>query len=278
LKIPKKSRLQAGDPFISAENEAKQKIIMEIDMYKVEEIFRILSQEKKELRPEYAYKTAEEGLLRAMYFFRWCNKKELDNTDRIVEAFAKKKIPEQQVEHFGSALIMIDHYETEPLVKDAIREIEEKVREKTGKSTLEQVESQKIERRTYKNVYLTFAESIENLKKRVINLRKTFINSWVIVAVLLVINVVLSITTVYQRFLNNYLPGVIAGNPMLEQTGGNILAFFLFLFPSFLILFFNRHKMAEYSERGKKYPEEIRKMEETLDSFRSTLEEKNITP
>jgi hypothetical protein len=245
-------------------------------MYKVEEIFKILSQEKKGLKPEYAYKTAEEGLLRAMYFFRWCNKKGLDTTDRIVESFAKKKIPEQQVEHFGSALVMIDHYETEPIVKDAIREIEEEVRKKTGSPAMEQVESQKLEKRVYKNVYKSFEESIENLKKRTVYLKKTSRNTWIFIWVLLAVNFVLAFLGTYQQLLNTYLPATVEGNPILQQYGGNIIAVIVFLLPAFIVIFVNRHKLSEHSLRGKEYPEEINRMENTLASFRSTLEEKKV--
>jgi uncharacterized membrane protein len=245
-------------------------------MYKVEEIFKILSQEKKELKPEYAYKTAEEGLLRAMYFFRWCNKKGLDNTDRIVESFTKKKIPDQQVEHFGSALVMMEHYETEPVVKDALREIDENVRQKTGKPAIEQVESEKLERRVYKNVYKTFEESIENLKNRIVYLRKTSRNTWIFIGVLLVINTVLAVLGTYQRLINAYFPGMVEGSPVIQEFGGSILALLIFLIPSFIVLIVNRHKLAEQSLRGKEYPEEIKKMETTLSEFRNTLEEKKV--
>lgn len=244
-------------------------------MKNVEEIFKILSREKKTLKPEHAYKSAEEGILRAMYFFRWCNKKNIKNPDKIVDMFVKGTVPEKQTEHYATALVMIDHYDTDPEVKDVIRYINEKVKEKTGKEVIENIEEGKVQRRILKNIYSTFHSSVCRLKKRAEKLRKSFLWFWVSAAVLLVLNVALSITGIYQQAVNSIFPPDSA-SLFIQKYGGFIVAVVLFVMPLLLLGYFNRHKLSEHGKKSSDYPEEIREMEETLSRFKQKIQEKNV--
>jgi hypothetical protein len=244
-------------------------------MHDVETIFKTLSMENKSLKPGYAYKTGQEGLLRAFYFFRWCNKNGIDTADKVIEQFVKKKVPEQQTEHFGAALMMIDQYESDPSVKEYLIYIEENVKVRSGgKGVLEIIEPQKAERRVLKNVVTTFREAVESLKKRSQGIRGSSKAVWIIIGILLVVNLTLAFTNVYQHILDQAIPKLLKGSLFLRRFGGEVLAGILILFPSLAILFVNRHKLSEHSRKGGEYPQEIRKMEKALAEFEETLKKR----
>jgi len=245
-------------------------------MYKVEELFRILSREKKYLKSGHAYKPGEEGLLRAMYFFRWLNKKDYKNTDKVVEAFIKNKIPEKQIEHYGCALRMMDNYETEEEVKNAIIHINEKYKKKTGKEILESIPEAKIQRRVLKNIYNTYNESLERLKKRSKALKSFMSILCVFIAILFVVNVGMVLTGVYHGLLISIIPEVLEGNNFLLKYGGNILGAILFILPSLIILYVFRFRIKEYSEQSGDYPRIIEQMENNLNKFKDKLAELNV--
>lgn len=245
-------------------------------MYKVEELFRVLSKEKKDLQPDHVYKPAEEGILKAMYFFRWLNKKDYKNTDKVVEAFIKNKIPEQQMEHYGCALNMIDNYETEEEVKKAIIYINEKYKKKTGKEILDSIPEAKIQRRVMKNIYNTYRESLDRLKNRASALKSFMTILWVVIAILLIANVSLVLTGVYHVLLVKMIPGVLTGNEFLLKYGENILGALLFIIPSLIIIFVFRRRIDEYSKQNSVYPEFISRMESKLNEFKKKLDELNV--
>ncbi|MCD4784057.1 MAG: hypothetical protein K8T10_09565 [Candidatus Eremiobacteraeota bacterium] len=245
-------------------------------MYKVEELFMVLSKEKKDLKPNHAYKPAEEGLLKAMFFFRWLNKKDYKNTDKVVEAFVKNKIPEQQLEHYGCALNMIDNYETEEEVKKAIVYINEEYKKKTGKEILDSIPEPKIRRRVMKNVYIAYKESLDRLKNRARALKSFITILWVAIAILLFTNVALVLTGIYHVLLIKIIPGVLSGNEFLLQYGGNILGALLFIIPSLIIIFVFRHRINEFSKKSSVYPEFISLMENNLNEFKMKLKELNV--
>ena len=245
-------------------------------MEKIEDIFVLLSGEKKSLKPEHAYKAGEEGLLRAFYFFRWLNKKDYKTLDDVVEAFNKNKIPEQQLEHYGSALVMIDHYETDERVKKALVSINDKYKEKTGKDVLYNQKDKRIERRVLKNIYQVFTDSLDRLKNRTVDLKKSNTTIWVVLVVVLAANIALVATGVYYNMLMSVIPGLMINSQIMSKYGVAVLAGILFIVPALLILIMSRHKLSEQAAKGGEYPEAIARLEEEAKKFRSILEEMKI--
>jgi len=245
-------------------------------MYKIDELHKILSQEKKDLKPDHAYKTAEEGLLRAFYFFRWLNKKEYKDADKVVEAFLKNKIPEQQIEHYGCALLMIDCYQTDENIKRALRYINGKYKEKSGKDVIDGIEDKKTRRRILKNMYQVFLESVENLKGRQKDLKFSNLTVWISILILLATSVILVANGLYMKFLLVVLPQLAFKDTtiiFLDKYGVAIMAGIIFIIPSLIILLISRHKLIEYSLKGKIYPGETVQMEMQLNEFKKKLEE-----
>ena len=245
-------------------------------MKKIEDLFKLLSQEKKLLKPDHAYKPAEEGLLRAFYFFRWLNKKDYGNLDRVVEAFAKNKVPEQQIEHYGCALVMIDYYETEKEVKEALLYINDQFKEKTGSDILFKIKDKRVERRVLKNVYKIFNEARDTLANRTQSLKKSSISVWVFLFVFLAINIILVGTGVYYNFLMKIVPSLMADSKIMEKYGVAVLAGILFIIPALIIILVSRYKLTEQVSRGNEYPELILKLNEGLDEFKQKLEAMKI--
>jgi len=245
-------------------------------MYETGEIFSLLSKEKKDLKPDHKYKTCEEGLMKALHFFRWCKKTEVKDADKVVELFIKKKIPEQQVEHFGAALVMIEHYDTHDIIKSALKYINDQVIEKTGKPILDSIEPPRVERRILKNIYTSLEEAVERLKTRSISLKKSYKGFWLTILTFFILNVSLVGLGIYNKLILHFVPEAYAGKTLLGHYGGLIVAAVLFFIPSLLVLFLNRHKLSEHNAKGSDYPEEIQKMEETLEAFAKKLAEKKI--
>lgn len=245
-------------------------------MEKIEDIFVLLSGEKKSLKPEHAYKAGEEGLLRAFYFFRWLNKKDYKTLDDVVEAFNKNKIPEQQLEHFGSALVMIDHYETDDRVKKALVFINDAYKEKTGKEVLYNQKDKRIERRVLKNIYQIFTDSLDRLRNRTVDLKKSNTTVWVMLVIILAVNIALVATGAYYNLLMSVIPGLMIESQIMSKYGVAVLAGILFIVPSLLMLVMSRHKLSEQAAKGGEYPEAIARLEEDAKKFRSILEEMKI--
>lgn len=245
-------------------------------MEKIEDIFVLLSGEKKSLKPEHAYKAGEEGLLRAFYFFRWLNKKDYKTLDDVVEAFNKNKIPEQQLEHYGSALVMIDHYETDDKVKKALVYINDAYKGKTGKEILYNQKDKRIERRVLKNIYQVFTDSIDRLKNRTVDLKKSNTTVWVLLVIVLAVNIALVASGMYYNLLMTIIPGLMIESQIMSKYGVAVLAGILFIIPALLILVTSRHKLSEQAAKGGEYPEAIAKLEEEAGKFRGILEEMKI--
>ena len=238
-------------------------------MYKTEEIFKLLSSENKALKDDNAYKSGQEGLLRAFYFFRWCNKSDVPDTNVAAAMFAGGKIPEEIAEHYCTALVMIDNYHTAEPVKDALREVDRLTREKSDdKGVLEVLHPAKVQRRILKKVHKSFGEAIEALNSRMTMLSTTARNVRVIMAVLLIVNAALAITGVYGRLLGSVFPG--APNP------GYLAAGVLFVVPALAILFFNRHKLLEFKKEGPGYPGLLETMKKGFEEFGRFLSDKKI--
>lgn len=238
-------------------------------MQDVDGIFKALSVENKALKPGYAYKTGQEGLLRAFYFFRWCNKNGFETLDKVVEQFIKKKIPEQQVEHFAVAMVMIDQYDTDPEVKDAIRGIDAEITSRSGGvSLIEALGNSKAERRILKNTLTTYREALDGLKKRAVSVKNGFIFIWVAIALLLAADAFLAATGKYGLILAKAAPSL-AG-------GVSIVAAIIFIAPAALILFFNRHILSEQVRCGGVYPKDVLALEKGIRDFEEKLREKKI--
>ncbi len=241
-------------------------------MEKIEDIFLLLSGEKKSLKPEHAYKAGEEGLLRAFYFFRWLNKKDYKTLDDVVEAFNKNKIPEQQLEHYGSALVMIDHYDTDDRVKKALIYLNDAYKGKTGKEILYNQKDKRIERRVLKNIYQVFTDSLDRLKNRTVDLKKSNTTVWVMLVIVLAVNVALVATGVYFNVLNSIIPDLMKNSQIMSKYGVAVLAGILFIIPALLILIMSRHKLSEQAAKGNEYPEAIARLEEEANKFKNILE------
>lgn len=246
-------------------------------MLKTEEIFKQLSEENKALKPDYAYKAGQQGLLRAFYFFRWCNKNNLGTIDKIVEQFIKGNMPEQQAEHYGSALVLIDHYDTSKEVKDAILYIEKQVYEQTrGQGPLDIIKPSKVQRRVLKNIYKTLEASIGNLKNRTDKLGKTSTGVWITLAVLLLGNVLLAVFGIYSNVMKAMFPSIMSGQGFMPSFGGYVTGLVVFVILSAVLLYFNRHRLVEQVTKSSDYPQEVKKMKKTLNQFEMLLKEKNI--
>ncbi|MCE1248760.1 MAG: hypothetical protein LWY06_19135 [Firmicutes bacterium] len=246
-------------------------------MHKISDLHKLLSKENKDLKPDHKYKTAEEGLLRAYYFFRWLDKKEYETTDSVVEAIVKNKLPEQQLEHYCSALVMIDCYETDDQVKKALIYINDEFKKQQGADVLDAIKDARIERRLLKNIYGIYKDSVDRLKNRTVELKSTASSVWKTVAAILVIDLVLIFANVYTNILKAAIPAsVMSANPFIGAYGGMILGALLFIIPCVFILSSSKHKLSEHSSKGSSYPEEILKMEQKLIEFKKKLDDKKI--
>lgn len=245
-------------------------------MHKIEDIFEILSTENKNLKPDHKYKVAEEGLLRAFYFFRWINKKEFKDLDKVVDAFKRNKIPDQQIEHYGCALVMMDSYDTDSRVKDALDYINRQYKKDKGGDILETIEDPRVERRVLKNIYSVYNDSVENLKKRTSDLKSSNRNFWIILSFILGINLALLLTGLYNKILLGAIPQVLRDNPMLASIGPYALAGILFLVATLIIFFAMRYKIGEHVSNGENYLQEIERLERKVKKFQETLTGKKI--
>lgn len=245
-------------------------------MYKIADLHKLLSQEKKILKPDHAYKPAEEGLLRAYYFFRWLDKKEFKSTNSVVEAFIKDKIPEQQLEHFGTALAMADSYETHEEVKQALLQISDEFRKRTGGDILESIKDTKVKRRVWKNIYTTYESALDRLKNRTEDIKATSRLSWMLIAVVLIADFILLTADAFMTLLLKTVPELMAQNQILKDFGEIIVAIAVFLILSLIILLITGRKIIEFRVKGKQYFEQIPKMEELVDNLRIKMEEQGI--
>ncbi len=238
-------------------------------MYKTQDIFKLLSSENKALKDDYAYKCGQEGLLRAFYFFRWCNKSEVADTRAAAKRFASGKVPEEIAEHYCTALVMIDHYQTDEEIKNAIKEIDQLTRDQLkDKGVLESLTPEKVKRRILKNVQKSYALGVETLEKRMSMLSSTTRNVLVAMALLLLINLALALTGVYERYLGFIFSG--APNP------GYLVAGVLFIVPVFLLLLVKRRQLMEHKTHGPRYPQALKAMKKGLEDFTGYLSEKKI--
>lgn len=246
-------------------------------MHKISDLHKLLSKENKDLKPDHKYKTAEEGLLRAYYFFRWLDKKGYEDTEAVIADLLKNKIPEQQLEHYCSALVMIDCYETDEQVKGALVFINEQYKKQQGADVLDSIKDARVERRLLKNIYGIYKDAVDRLKNRTVELKSTASTVWTTLGIVLAINLVLIFTNVYSAILNKIIPAsVMSSTPVLSSYGGMILGAIFFIIPAIIILNSSKHKLGEHTAKGSSYPEEIMKMEEKLAAFKSKLDEKKI--
>jgi hypothetical protein len=240
-----------------------------------QEIFSILSEESKSLKSAGSFKSGQEGLLKAFYFFRWCNKSEYLTTEKIADGFARGKIPEQQAEHYGTALVMIDNYETDPRVKEALREIDRLTAVRDGgKGVLDRLEPAKVERRVLKNIHANLSESIQAVKGREAMLKKTAAATWAGAAAILIISLGLLFSGTYQNLITSLLHPP-AGTFWASQ-GALAVAAALFALPVLALFLVNRGKIAEHMQKAGNYPQDAKKMEETLSAFSKRLADKKI--
>ncbi|MFP4498011.1 MAG: hypothetical protein ACLFQV_07340 [Vulcanimicrobiota bacterium] len=245
-------------------------------MKNTEEIFKILSQEKKDLKPSHKYKTAQEALLSARHFFRWARKNDLKTLDQIVEAFEKKKVPEAQLQHFGTAYLMHELYDTDEEVIESLKYINGKFEEKNGKKILENIEPPKVERRVLKNIASTWQDAIDHLETRTEMLEKTSNWMWIAIVALLIINLGLVYLGHYEILLLMVAPELYAEVELLGNLGPYFVAILFFIIPSFVLVYINRHKIKEHSRKANEYPQEIQEMMESFKEFKKYMEEKNI--
>lgn len=245
-------------------------------MYKIEELHKLLSAESKALKEKYSYKVGEEGLLRAYYFFRWADKKEYADLDKLVDAFSRNKVPEQQIEHFGCAFIMMDSYETDPKIKEALKYINEEFKKKKGVDVLDALEDAKLEKRILKNIYNIYRDSLDKLKKRMIDLKSSLMSLWIIIACIFIANIALAFTGVYSRVVDTFMPQLMKTNPIVYAYGAHILAGLVFIVLSLLSLIIMRRKVSEYASKSKVYPQEITSLEWRIKKFKEYLEGKKI--
>lgn len=239
-------------------------------MYKVEEIFKILSLENKALKSPRVYKVGKEGILRAFYFFRWCNKKDFETLDDVVEAISKGKIPEQPMEHFLTAIVFYSHMETNPKVMKALEYVKDNVEKRTGKAITDNFPSPKIERRTLKNIHKVLLDSLDNLKDRAKSVSLGTRNTYIIAVILVILGVL--------GFCGLYFTDLLKINLPMENSKVIVSVAFLVLMivVAGVVFVKNQWKIKEYKEKSAKYESEIGKLEETLQNFQEMLEKKKI--